>query len=391
MTDIALDGGAPAPAAPVAAPITEPVSTPTPLGTQTPPAVEPPEPKVEEAAKTPREALQKAMEKVKAGQDDAKPEPKPVKEPVAAKVEPEKPAEPVKAAAERAPDGKFAPKAIEGQPATETPPAAKPEPGSIHEAPARFDAAAKAEWANAPESVKGAVHRTVREMEAGLEEHRQRWEPIKRYDDMAKQYGTDLPSALDRYVAMDTMLSEDLAQGIDSIIRDKTGNQMGLREFIGQLTGQQPDQSQTQNDATIHSLRQQVTNLERQLVAVTSHIQGQTERSIETDVLSFAQDKGDFEALSSKIAEHIRAGKDLPAAYEAARTEMAELARSLGFVPAQTQPLSPAPTAPTLKPAGQKSISGAPSTGSDPASQRKDAPIPSIREALKRGMARAGA
>jgi len=391
MTDIALDGGAPAPAAPVAAPITEPVSTPTPLGTQTPPAVEPPEPKVEEAAKTPREALQKAMEKVKAGQEDVKAEPKPVKEPVAAKAEPQKPAEPVKAAAERAPDGKFAPKAVEGQPVTETPPAAKPEPGSIHEAPARFDAAAKAEWANAPESVKGAVHRTVREMEAGLEEHRQRWEPIKRYDDMAKQYGTDLPAALDRYVAMDTMLSEDLAQGIDSIIRDKTGNQMGLREFIGQLTGQQPDQSQTQNDATIHSLRQQITNLERQLGGVTSHIQSQTQRSIETSVSSFAQDKADFEALSPKIVEHIRAGKDLPAAYEAAKTEMAELARSLGFVPAQTQPLSPAPTTPLLKPAGQKSISGAPSTGSDPASQRKDAPIPSIREALKRGMARAGA
>ena len=391
MTDTVLAGGAPAPAAPVAAPITEPVSAPNPLGTQTPPAVEPPEPKVEEVAKTPREALQKAMEKVKAGQEDVKAEPKPVKEPVAAKAEPQKPAEPVKAAAERAPDGKFAPKAVEGQPVAETPPAAKPEPGSIHEAPARFDAAAKAEWANAPESVKGAVHRTVREMEAGLEEHRQRWEPIKRYDDMAKQYGTDLPAALDRYVAMDTMLSEDLAQGIDSIIRDKTGNQMGLREFVGQLMGQQPDQSQTQNDATIHSLRQQITNLERQLGGVTSHIQTQTQRSIETDVSSFAQDKADFEALSPKIVEHIRAGKDLPAAYEAAKTEMAELARSLGFVPAQTQPLSPAPTAPTLKPAGQKSISGAPSTGSDPASQRKDAPIPSIREALKRGMARAGA
>ena len=187
------------------------------------------------------------------------------------------------------------------------------------------------------------------------------------------------------------MLSEDLAQGIDSIIRDKTGNQMGLREFVGQLMGQQPDQSQAQNDATIHSLRQQISNLERQVGGVTSHIQGQTQRSIETSVSSFAQDKADFEALSPKIVEHIRAGKDLPAAYEAAKTEMAELARSLGFVPAQTQPLSPAPTTPPLKPAGQKSISGAPSTGSDPASQRKDAPIPSIREALKRGMARAGA
>jgi hypothetical protein len=385
MTDTVIDGGAPAPAEPIAAPITEPVAAPTPLGTQTPPATEKPDAPIEEPAKTPREALQKAMDKVKAGQE-AKEPPKAEAKPVEAKEAPkvdakaEKPAEPVKPATERAPDGKFVAKEA-AQPAEQTNTPAQP---GIHEAPARIDAAAKAEWANVPEPVKGAIHRTIREMETGLEEHRQRWEPIKRYDDMAKQYGTDLPSALERYVAMDTLLNEDIAQGIDSIIRDKTSGQMGLREFIGQLTGQQPDQAQSQNDATIHALRQEIAALKQDMGNVTGHMQAQSAKAIEADVLSFSQGKPDFEALAPKIAEHIKAGKDLPSAYETAKQEMAEIARSLGFVPAQT-------TQQPLKPAGQKSITGAPSTGSDPASITKNAPVPSIREALKRGFARVGA
>lgn len=410
MTEAALDsGGVSTPAEPTGAPLdTAPVDIPNALGSQTPTSEQPEAEAKPEVSKTAGEAVRKAMDAVKAREaekgDDGKPKPE---EPKAkdAKAQPEVKAEPVKAEAkpetkptERAPDGKFAPKATEApaegtQPAVDAP--AQTEQGkqsNIHEAPARFDAAAKAEWANAPESVKGAVHRTVRELEQGIEEHRQRWEPLRQYDELAKQNGTELSPALERYVAMDKLLSHDLAQGLDSVIRDKTGGQMGLREFVAQLTGQQPDQAQSQSDRTTHELRQQISRLEQQLQGVTGHIQQQTAAGIEQKVGSFSADKPDFEALSGKIVEHIGKGLSLEAAYEAAKQEATELARSLGYVPAASQtqqPLSPAQTpAPApLKPAGQKSVHGAPATGSDPASQKKP-PASSIREALERAKSR---
>lgn len=386
-TEAVLDGGAPAPVAPVSAPITAPIDVPNALGSQVPP-VEKPAAVIDDKPKTAGDAVRSAMEKVKAKEAAKEAEPKD-----APKVE----AKPV---AERAADGKFAPKAVDGQTPGETPPVAataqatatKAEPGTIHEAPSRFDAAAKAEWATAPESVKGAVHRTIREMEAGIEEHRARWEPIRQYDDMAKQYGTDLPAALERYVAMDKLLNQDLGQGLESIIRDKTSGQYGLRDFIGQITGQQPEQQQSQNDGVIHGLNQKVAELEQRLGGVTGHIRSQVETSTTHEVQAFSADKPDFEPLAGKIVEHIGSGLSLEAAYTKARTEAQELARSLGFVPANTvsEAAHTGVTPMPLKPAGQKSVFGAPATGSDPASSSRTAPVPSIREALKRAAARAG-
>lgn len=401
MTEAVIDGGAPAPAEITGAPIPEAVDIPQPLGSQTPVA-EKPEAVIEAKPKTAGEALRNALDKVKAkGDEPVKDVPKAEVKPDATKPEPAKEAKP---APERGTDGKFAPKPAEqpkdgsqiAQETAKAPPApvdaGKPA-SPLHEAPARFDAAAKAEWANAPESVKGAVHRTIRELETGIEEHQKRWEPIKRYDDMARQYGTDLPAALERYVAMDTLLSRDIAQGIDSIIRDKTGNQYGLREFVAQMTGQQPDQAQSRADATIHELRQHIGRLEQQLGGVVTHVRSQAETATAAQVAEFARGKNDFEALAPHIAEHIRNGKDLQTAYETARQDAEALARTLGYVPASQapqQPLSPAPQPHPLNPAGQKSISGAPATGSDPASKTRNAPVPSIRDALVRARARVG-
>jgi hypothetical protein len=404
MTEAALDsGGALAPAEPIGAPLdTAPVDVPNGLGSQTPVA-EQPEVKPE-APKTAGEAVRKAMEAVKAkeaakaAEADNGAKPAEPKDP-AAKVDPkaevkdtkQPEVKPEAKPAERAADGKFAPKAADAaaQPVVDAqqPPATTEQgkqPG-IHEAPSRFDPAAKAEWANAPESIKGAVHRTIRELEAGIEEHRQRYEPIRQYDEMAKQYQTDLPSALERYVSMDKLLSQDLATGLDSIIRDKTGGQAGLREFVAQLTGQQPDQASAQQDRTSHELRQEIAGLKQQLQGVTGHIRQQAADSVGEKVNSFSADKPDFEALSSKIVEHIGKGLSLEAAYDAAKQEAETMARSLGFE--VSQPLSPAPSPTPLKPAGQKSVHGAPATGSDPASQKK-APASSIREALERAKAR---
>jgi hypothetical protein len=407
MTEAALDsGGAPAPAETTGAPLPEvAVDVPNALGSQTPVA-EQPDAKPE-APKTAGEAVRKAMETVKAkeaakaaeadnGAKPAEPKDPAAKADAKAEVKDTKQPEvkPEAKPAERAADGKFAPKVVDGQAepvaaATQQPPAATEQAKTKFEAPARFDEVAKRDWETAPDSVKGATSRVIRELETGIQEHQKRWEPIKQYDDLAKQYQTDLPSALERYVSMDKLLSQDLATGLDSVIRDKTGGQMGLREFVAQLTGQKPDEATAQTDRTTHELRQQVASLEKHLGAVVGHIRQQAATSIEDQVSSFAADKPDFDALSDKVAEHIGKGLGLEAAYQAAKQDAEAIARSLGFVPATevSQPLSPAPSPAPLKPAGQKSVSGAPATGSDPASQKK-APASSIREALERAKAR---
>ncbi|KEY05144.1 hypothetical protein [Brucella inopinata] len=78
-----------------------------------------------------------------------------------------------------------------GQPApTEGEPQATVEPGkqNRNEAPQRFHDVAKQEWANTPESVRAEVHRSISELENGLNKYRQsheKYEAIREYDDMA--------------------------------------------------------------------------------------------------------------------------------------------------------------------------------------------------------------
>jgi hypothetical protein len=165
-----LNGGASAPAETntVADPV---VTPPAPVSSEPPKAPEPkPEPKVEEKkAPTTREALKAAAEKVaeKAKADEADKKAPPVQS---------KPAE--KATEKALPDPKPA-KAAETATTTDKPAetAPKTDPKAPHhEAPARFksDAAATAEWEKAPEAVKAAVHRSIRELESGIEKHRAR-------------------------------------------------------------------------------------------------------------------------------------------------------------------------------------------------------------------------
>lgn len=157
MSDVIADAGA-APAAPEpsAVPINEaPASQSSPVDSSGPERA--PDPVVEQKpASSPREALDRAFAKVEAkGKDPAKPvEAKPE-----AKVEP-------KTEQPRGENGKFAPKEattpqtsppVEAKPAQATEQQAKPT--SYTEAPKGYSEAAKAEWANTPEAVRGDIHR----------------------------------------------------------------------------------------------------------------------------------------------------------------------------------------------------------------------------------------
>lgn len=408
MSDI--DGGASAPAA--STPVSnvdapEVVQTPNPVATEPRPAPEPkPEPEPKKEPVSTRDALRKAREQVEARDKpgDGKPgdAPKPVKS----------------EAPSRADDGKLAPK--DGQPqqqkadiAPKPAPAdqqqapqgqQQPRPQSFTEdevkAPQRFHDGAKAEWQNVPQSVRSEVARMEREFTEGYRKYKdsaEAFEPVRRFHDMAKQGGTTLDVALDRYVGLENLLRQDVdagripIRGLEEVCRNFG---MSLRDVAAAVLGQSPDQTASQQDAIIHELRQQVQQLTQAVGGVTNTFQTQQKTATLSEIEAFAAQNPRFEELSEDIAFFLESkrAKDLAEAYTLAEklNPAAEPANSAtGPSAARAQEPSaarPAPVDQTDK--GQKSITGAPSSGSDPVTTKR--PSSSIREALKRAKMAAG-
>lgn len=397
MTEAAISGGAPAPAEHSGAPITAPVDLPNALGSQTPVAEKPVvEPKVE-LAKNAGEAIRKANEALKAKEAQKAAEP----------------AKPVAQTPDKAPAAKVEPtpetgKPTAAQPVAEAAPVEAPkpvaDPNSPHRvAPSRFDDAAKAEWEAAPESIKGAVHRTIRELEQGHQKYRadaEAYDSVRQYDDLAKQNGGNLKTSLERVTAIEDAFKQNPIQGFQKVA-DHFG--LNLRAVAAHVMGMKPEQVQAQQSQEVTQLKQTIQQLQQQIGGVTRHIQQQQISTLESDVSSFQSDPkhSRFDELAPDIKFFLESGRvdaslppkeRLSEAYKLAErlNPVAPAASANGAhtptIPlAQTQTPTPTPA----NPAGQKSVSGAPSTGSDPA-PRNNGPVPSIREALKRGAARAG-
>lgn len=394
-----FDGGASAPAA------SEPVSnvdghdavqTPNPVSTEPRSA---PEPEAKKEAPSAREALRKAREEVTAREkgDDGKPDgqPKPVKSD----------------GPTRSDDGKFAAK-DGGQP-QKVDPAAKPaqpqaqqpaqRPQSFTEdeakVPARFHDGAKAEWATTPQSVRAEVARMEREFTEGYRKYKdsaEAFEPVRRFHDMARQSGTTLDAALDRYVNLENLLRQDVnagrvpIRGLEEVCRNFG---MSLRDVAAHVMGQTPDQNAAQQDATIRELRQQVQQLTQAVGGVANTFQTQRKTATLSEIEAFAAQNPRFEELSEDIAFFLESkrAKDLAEAYALADrlNPAAEPAKS---APGPSAARAPEPSAAqsghvAQTDKGQKSITGAPSSGSDPVTKR---PSSSIREALKRAKMAAG-
>lgn len=376
-----LNGGASAPAEPTTVANAEDNTPPAPISTD-PKTVEKPVAKAEEK-KTPsvRDAIKAASQKVseKAKEDDGSKKPDPVQS---------QPKQVEKPADKSPPDPKQPAKAQEQLSKSAEPAKVEPKPqGSHHEAPARFksDQAASAEWANAPESVKAAVHRTIREMESGIEKHRvaaEEYEKVRDFDELAKRNNTTMRDAMTRYTNFERTLLQDPMRGLNMVC-DYIG--VSLRDVAAAIMGQKPDQAQSQNDATIRELRQEIASLKQNLGGVTTSIQQQHVDRIGAEVQKFWNDHPRAEELAGDIEFFIKSGrtKDLAEAYS-----LAERLNPAPAAPAQAAPqtrTAPDPQAQTLK--GSKSVTGAPSPGSDPVQKRASS---SIKDALRRAVAQAG-
>ena len=389
MTD--FDGGAQAPAEPSAVAIPSEAPPPNnPLPPQTPVAEKAPEPKTEpekkpEAAKTPSDAIRRANEavKAKAAEGDGKPAPKPDSKPdETGKPEPKapqnpRPSEPEAQPRQRAQDGRFAPVEGKGAPEDERPPAP-----ARNDAPARFSAEAKAAWEAAPEPVRNEVHRALREMEGGFEKHRadaEAYRTVKDFDDLAKQHGGNLRASLEKVKAIEDAFERNPLEGLQRVA-DHFG--LNMRAVAAHIMGQTPDQVQQQQDGTIAELRREIAGMKQQLGGVSKTMDQQREERTHADVSKFAADNPRFEELADAIATEIQHGYSLSEAYD----------RAARLNPAPDTRPSPPPAPPAvtparpLNPAGQKSITGAPSSGSDPIERRPQSS--SSLEALQRASQR---
>lgn len=375
MSDMIADAPV-ADSAPSSAPAPEAVAdTPQPIRNEPIPAEpkeEPKEPKDDEPKKpvSTREALQKAREKV---EKDSVEKPKPVEGKPADDAKPKEAAEKPVAEPAKPPE---APKAPE--------PAQKPStPAS--DAPTRFSEAAKADWEKAPESVRAETRRALDELTKGHEKYKAdatEFERIRPFHEAATRNGSNLHNVLTQVSAIEDAFERGPIAGMQKLA-DHYG--FSLREMAADIMGQTPDQQSSAQEATIRELRQELAQIKQQVGSVTQTFQQQRQESVVKDVSAFAANHPRFDELSEDIAFFLQSGKttDLAEAYA--------LAERLNPAPVPPQEPAPAPApspAPTVQPdKGSKSITGAPTPGSNPAAKQ---PSSSIRDALKRAAAAAG-
>lgn len=284
--------------------------------------------------------------------------------------------------AERAPDGKFAAKA-EQQPAQ---PVQEPKPTQYKDAPARFDDAAKGEWQNAPESVKGAVHRAVKELEDGLTKYKgshEAYERLREFDETAKTNGRDLKESLSQVVEFENMMKRNPIGALDYALRmagprDSQGNHISLNDIVAHISGQSTDQRLSEAQNTIQELRSQIQQMEYR-------------SKVPDMVAEFASTHERFDELTDAIVPLLKQGFTLENAYEFALATRPAAVETKPLIPAETQQaLAQTQVQPVANPAGQKSISGAPSAGSDPAPRKPNGKNPSLDATLDRVFARIG-
>ena len=279
----------------------------------------------------------------------------------------------------RGPDGRFTSKApVEplagnepARPAAE-PAQAAPVAPSIA-APQRFAKAAQDAWAQAPEPVRAEVARMEAELTRGIQEHQQRWEPLKRFDEMARSGGTTLDAALSSYVNMENMLRADPVRGMVELCKNMGVDPVQMAQALaGQQSSGGTSPEFAAMKAELEAMRAELSGVGRSF----------TERDTIAQVESFAKNNPRFDELSGDIAEMLRTGyaKDLPDAYA-----KAERLNPAPVQPAQAAPAKPAPEAQTRK--ASLSITGSPASGSNPSSRK---PAGSTREALASAFAQVG-
>lgn len=331
---------------------------------------EPAEDKAEKKPETRMDAIKRAAADigVKDDDEDGKSEPE-AKEPVA------------KEPAEKPKDD------------TETKPAEpKPEPAreardskDYPEAPAKFLPAAKEKWRNTPLPVQQEVARIVREHEEQskqFQDHAQRYESVRDFDELARQNGGDLRQSLTRVHQLEGMMRQNPIAGLNSILmqagpRKPDGQPFSMYDIAmhivqtgpegyQQMVQQAPQQQgQPQGDPRVEQLQQRLEAMHQEQLAAKIiepfKVQHPRFDELQEDIVFFLE--------SNKIPQSLSAPERLAAAYD-----MAERVNPPSRVAATSFEDRPEPQSESRADdslSGTKSVKGAPASGVDVSSRRK--------------------
>lgn len=308
----------------------------------------------------------------------------------APEVSDEAPEEPSGDERPRGPDGKFVAKekgeqpdgTQEAQPEQPAEPKEAPEADKF-DAPTRFSADAKAEWAKAPTAVKAEINRAIREMEGGLNQYKEMVEPLKPYFDMAKQHNTTIDAALRNYIGIEQELAKDPVKGFEIIARNMGTD---LKTIAAQVMGQPAPEK----DQVVEGLRGEIQSLKQQLGGVHGTVQNHQQKFLTDQVANFFRENPRADELSRPDIDYnipalIQKGYSLEEAYK--------MADRLNPAPQPAAPPQPAATQPPPQPKSAQtskatlSVQGAPASGSNPASRPRAA---STDEAIRNAFATLG-
>lgn len=367
-----------------------------------------PEPAKVEKAETPgdtikgelariREEEAAAAEKAKDGKEPVKDE----KEKVEAKADTETKEQ--KAERERAKDGKFAKtekvespvEGKEGAPekaATEQDGSERrPSEGRQHvEPPARFLPKEKEAWGNVPNVVKSAIDRIAKDHEAEVSQYREsheNWQKLAKFDEMAKQYKTSVPEAMERYTALDGLLQSNPIEAIRQIMatRGITPEQYA-NHVLNNPDAHRAPAPQAAPDPAVSQMSGEVQNLKSQLEEMRNA------QAAATIIEPFRAANPRYDELQDDIAFFLQSGK-IPASLSPQEKLEAAYDMAVRINPTSAVEVSQAREAPAAKTerparpdAGTKSIRGAP-TGQDPEEDDPDAT--DIRALLRKELRKA--
>jgi len=311
---------------------------------------------------------------------------------------------PGKAADQPRDRGRFAAKDGQGQdqkPADAAQPGAQQQKTAFAEPPRRFksDQSMTADWGNTPESVRGATHRAIKELEDGFARHKadaDSFGELKELDALAKKNKTSIKQALTNYIGAEQAIRKDPIGGLEQVVanlglKDKAGKAITFRDLAAYYMGQKPEQTASRQDAVIQSLRKELDTIKAQIGGIGKYVQGQQQAGLATHINGFIKDAKfprveeliddiEFFLNSDKVAKDLPITEALQEAYKLA--ERMNPAAGDQAPPARAQTPDKAAVAQTDK--GSKSITGAPSSGSDPAGAKPKST--SIRESLRRAV-----
>jgi hypothetical protein len=295
---------------------------------------------------------------------------------------------------------------------------AGPAPETIPPAPQRFARAAQEAWAQTPEPVRAEVERALGELTAGLEKYREAasaFQPLQRFDALARASGTTLEEALTHFVGIDQLLRQDALAGTMQIWTN-----LGLdpRRMVAALVQQVQSQAAPNGVAPgapaasaaplapgvpgaapaagdapeVAALRHEIAALKAELrnevgsvrESVARREREAVQRAAGEAVQAFAAAHPYFSDLSDTIVRMIDTGfaSDLSDAYEKAVRLSPDVAAR---IEADRKAKSPDPAQTRQK--AQFSITGTPAAGSHPMARKAAG---SIREALTHAASQVG-